>query len=359
MEVASSKEGKRKADGQPEAGQAKGAEPPGTETGARQGEGTGQHAGTSASKTPGQADPKQDGGKGRMKEATPEDVARLKDQVRAADPQERQKALEDLAELQQQAKDPNVRDLAKQALEETKGQQTGSAEPSKGNGSVDTNVKGNGNGQGTPDKAAAPPQGGNAQLGSKKGGDGPKGKIKGPNGTNGPRQAGPEDDPKANKADPRFAKRGGDLQLDELKKKLTPELLKKLKPNWTEQEQQEFLRYLRQGGSRPQDKRASNPLLPGLRQQAGAGPEPLPGRLRHQPVRQPAGLRPLPAPPEFRDAHRRFTSGGAGRGVALGGNVRRYCRSQGQWFLKPQGESSSPGGCGAPDPQGSKTRPGA
>jgi collagen type III alpha len=112
---------------------------------------------------------------------------------------------------------------------------------------------------------------------------------------------------RGSRSDPDLAGRLGNLQLEDLQKKLTPDVLKKL--NWTEKEREEFLRqaqayerWLAQQKRRADaDKRqGQGSLLPteGVRRVAPASP----------PSAQPLDSRRVPPPPEFSEAYRRFSS---------------------------------------------------
>jgi hypothetical protein len=114
-----------------------------------------------------------------------------------------------------------------------------------------------------------------------------------------------------------FARRGGVLQLEELKKKVTPDLLKQL--NWTEKDWQQFQEQARRyetARQKPQtlpgkDKiRSGSSLLPSTGpRQVGASPDARSDDL--------SGAQALP-PPEFREAQRIFTSRPEGTPAAPG-----------------------------------------
>jgi collagen type III alpha len=122
----------------------------------------------------------------------------------------------------------------------------------------------------------------------------------------------PEDDLRGSVRDPEAARRAGELHLEELKKKLTPDVLKRLK--WTEKDRDEFLKEARayqewlrlHGKDTGKEKLAGGQsVLPssGARE-VGPGVNPLRDPLD--------SLHVLP-PPEFRDAFRRFSSNPAGK----------------------------------------------
>jgi hypothetical protein len=117
-----------------------------------------------------------------------------------------------------------------------------------------------------------------------------------------------EEQPPGSPVNPAFSKRAGGLYLDELKKKLTPDMLRKL--NWSAQDRERFLkeaqayqeRLQRQGQSGSPDKLsgAGKSLLP------SSGPRQVgPGANR---LNDPLDSLHVQPPPEFRDSYRRFTS---------------------------------------------------
>jgi hypothetical protein len=272
-------------------------------------------------------------GEPKGKEPGLDRVSRLEEQLRRGDREQEKQAAEELSRLGKEARDPKVRQAADKALKQARQRQ----EPGQAKGSEgprDQAEQGRTKGEGGQGKAGGPPEPGQAR-GPQKGkeadtakGEGTGGKTetakkgqsrgKEPGGTLGGR-GGPEEPPRASPADPTFAKRAGDLQLDELKKKLTPDVLKKL--NWSEQDLQQFLKDARayKESSRAADK-ATGPdrLRGGGSALPGSGPRqvgPGAGQL-NDPL---DSLHVLP-PPEFRDAHRRFTSSPPAEGKSGRGN---------------------------------------
>jgi hypothetical protein len=250
-----------------------------------------------------------------------EDIARLKEELRR-DQQARDDALEELSRLKKEAKDVDVRDAAGQALEQARQQEPAHAKKGQGQ-----EREGQAKDQGSPNQAGGPPQTGQArddpgqkgkESGTAKGGEPgkadaqQKGQVKGrwPEGTlGGQRTAGQEDRPPPGyKIDPAFARRAGDLHLEELKKKLTPDVMKKL--NWTEKDRERFLKEARayQEWLRAQNKKAGSDKL------AGSGHSQLPGTGPRQvgegprPLIDPLDSLHVQPPPEFRDTYQRFTA---------------------------------------------------
>jgi collagen type III alpha len=114
---------------------------------------------------------------------------------------------------------------------------------------------------------------------------------------------GPENDARGSVADAEAARRAGELHLEELKKKLTPDVLKKL--HWTEKDRDEFLKQAREYQQWLQ-QHSKEKLSGGRSILPSSGARPV------GPAANPAqdsldSLHILP-PPEFRDALRRFSS---------------------------------------------------
>jgi hypothetical protein len=272
----------------------------------------------------------------------------------AKDPAERQAAQEalkklereaqanhdDLERLAKEANDPKVRKAAQDALDELnheaqaasntlpqpKKDGEASEEPSTKNGSeANTSpmpkVDGAKNDATTgkadtqkvdaqkPDAQKADPQKGDPQKADSPGAKAGNGKSPsgGKIGNSGPSGTGVSDDISKRDPDSEFNKRGGDLQLEDLKKRMTPETLKKL--GWSNEDWQRFLKdaenyqkALRnsQAGQGNMSKKGTTSQIPnaGIR------------RIDRDPNAPPEPLqvdRALP-PPEFREAQRQFTS---------------------------------------------------
>ncbi len=267
----------------------------------------------------------------RPEDATMEDIARLKERLERQG--QKEDAVDDLSRVRKEARDPKVRQAAEKALADAGVKPRVETGAAKGpNGSPEKVAKGapKNEGQGPPGSKTPP---GDARQGAgepgqqvgkgKDGGEGAPGKAvsKGaPKGTGngtpgGDRTAqargGFQDEPGGIEADAAAAKRAGDLQLEELKKKLTPEMRKTLK--WEQEDVDRFLR----------DARAYHERL--QQQEKVAGPDKLdaPGSRRNKswlpsvgtqqvgprtaPTRDPLEIgRSLP-PPEFREAQKLFT----------------------------------------------------
>jgi hypothetical protein len=257
------------------------------------------------------------------KEPSAADVARMNDQLRR-DQQELEDTLDELSRLAKEHKDPKVRKQAEDALKWAREQQRREAGQAKDGKGDDKVARGQPKGQGEPDQAGNPPPAGQArdQEGhegapakgepddGKKEGD-PRGQAKQgrwQQGTLGGQRANStEDQPPPWQVDAAAARRAGELYLEELRSKLTPDVLKKL--NWTQKDVDQFMKDARayQEAQRRQPRTpgkdklsGGTSLLPGqgLRQ-VGQGPNRLTDPLE--------SLHVLP-PPEFSDAHRRFTS---------------------------------------------------
>lgn len=284
---------------------------------------------------------------------TQEDVARLQKELQGKDRKAREQARQELKRIEREAKDPPVQQAAREALKQAEGDpkqpmekvdpntpltkdgpgkekgtpgsegvgkdktpgqevagkdtdpKKGTAENQKGKGE---NPLAKGDPQkGEPGKGPAQSQPGGTEEGkgqAQKGGKEP--------GQSGPGGQGASDDPKAQAPDASAARRGGDLSLEELKKKITPDILKKA--GLTERDWQQFLKnyqayedmrqkLARQAG--PKDTQRGDPsLLPGsglrkVSQTPNAKTDPL----------QTGTAQP---PPEFREYHRLFTSSPSG-----------------------------------------------
>jgi hypothetical protein len=190
---------------------------------------------------------------GDRKDASLDDVAKLREQLSDSDLRElAEKALE---KIKEQAQDPKVQQAAEKAIEEHKNDP---AQAKKGGPETA--------GDKTPGTKSDPKDGGAAGAKSAKSDSGPsKSKDNGPGKTGGTAKSDPkkpgsgnfgkdntgtvgEDDPgKASPVDDAAARRLGELQLetlkkqiDQLRKKFTPEVMKELK--WTDAQREDFLK---------------------------------------------------------------------------------------------------------------------
>jgi hypothetical protein len=260
------------------------------------------------------------------REPTLDEIAKLKDQLKQ--PAQRDQAARDLAQASKEAKDEKVRKAAEAALKDFKqDQRTDTARAKTDNGSSPNAVKSDTKTQGQPDKKGQPPATSQAKTGDTKGDNGatkgsgdsakneaitkaePKDDGTGVTGGSPKQSTGSHQiDPKGDAASAEHARRAGDLQLESLKKKLTPDVLKQLK--WTDEDLRRFLadarayqdQLRRQSQADAKQKQTQpggrSPLLPsvGLKKVDGTS----------NPV-DPLNLnRPAP-PPEFREAVERFS----------------------------------------------------
>ncbi len=125
-------------------------------------------------------------------------------------------------------------------------------------------------------------------------------------GGSGPNGQGPRDNLKPSIADKAF-ERGGDLQLDDLKKRMTPEMRKLI--GMSDEEWAQFLKEAQayeQRRARAQSNSKNEPTqkFGGPSQLQNTGPRQV-GGLPQQ--ANPASIGQAQAPPELRDAQRRFT----------------------------------------------------
>ncbi len=256
------------------------------------------------------------GEKGPGKAPTAEEIEKFAKDLAKKDPKIQEKAVEDLARAARNARDPKLRDAARKALDEAN-KMPMKAKDAKGSdpkiAKAESKDKGDGQGPGQ-----------EKSTNKKEVGDG-KGEIdsktpeiaktkKGDRAGNyGPNSEGMADDPKADDPDPNHAKRGGNLTLEDINnliKKGTFENRKKAKIS--EKEWQDLLK-------------ASQALDESLaREQANAGKN-NPGKSKGtssvfktfepskvgpalNPNVEPLNIGQYPAPPEFRDFQRRFTT---------------------------------------------------
>jgi hypothetical protein len=276
----------------------------------------------------------------QRQDATMEDVARLRESLKQGN--QKQQAADELSRIGKEARDAQVRQAAEDALKQAGAEasaQGSRPEPgqTKGDNSPPDKVaSGSAKGSGQPDKSGPPSANSNAKSGPPKN-DAGSDKGPGQSGKNDLAKGQPKDKGDVGGAPLRpgtgdfgdqyrrqagnqeFAGRGGVLQLEELKKKVTPDILKKL--NWTEQDWQRFQEQARryEAGLRRQQQaagkdkiRPGSSLLPSTSpRKVGTGTDPRADDLS-------AG-QALP-PPEFREAQRVFTSRPEGAAPAPGKN---------------------------------------
>ncbi len=267
---------------------------------------------------------------GPRREATKEDVARLEKELQR--PEQREDAAQELDELRRQAKDPEVKKAAEEALQRAGESARNGTGKAKGQQKSDNQVAKTGpTKQGPPEKGqqgeAGECKGGGEKEGeSGKGRDGgdptkqeatDKGQTKQGTQTAGNRTGkgtrGSDDNLKPNPVDEEAARRAGELQLENLKKKLQdPVVQKQLREkNWAQedidrflQQAREYQQWLRQNQQAASDEK---PLPPG----AGKNvlPSQAPRQVRQGPnaTRDPLNLGQALPPPEFRQAQRQFT----------------------------------------------------
>jgi hypothetical protein len=257
--------------------------------------------------------------------ATMDDVAKLNEALKRG----KEEAADDLARINKEATDPQVRKAAEEALKnagrqaKASGQEQSPGPGKKSDGRADLSGTKSPGDDHTPNKAGSSGKEDSAKA------DGQKSETgKGNSGAGGKPEAGKEqsgqrkqpggvplapgtgqfdDDPAKRPANDDFAGRGGMLQLEDLKSKVTPELLKKL--NWSDKDWQQFQAQARQyemSRKRQQQMagmektRAGSSLLP------STGPRKVDSTGEPRSDDLSAG-QALP-PPEFRDAQRAFTS---------------------------------------------------
>jgi hypothetical protein len=230
--------------------------------------------------------------------------------------QEAKANYEELSRLARDAKDGEVRKAAQDVLDKLDQQakanpQPGTQRPKSTQGTPQTGSKDrkqeNSN-QPAPTQAAesGAPKGregiGNGQ-GSKEADGQPGAKL----GNSGPGGKGASDDLSKDAPDSASAKRGGDLQLDDLKKRMTPETLKKL--GWSNEDWQRFLRDAEayQKSVRNRITPPTNPNRKGVASALPNAPVREVDRGQSNPLEILQADLALP-PPEFRDAQRQFTN---------------------------------------------------
>lgn len=268
-------------------------------------------------------DEKQTADAGRPK-ATADDVAKLEKQLQR--PEQREGAAQELDRIRRQAQDPNVQRAADKALKdagESERNETGKARPEQKPGSQVAKTQPKDSARGPKSDAGEAKGGGDKQVkddaGKGKGDGGGKQVADGKgttkrgtrpsSGTPGQGSSGFQDEVNPNPVDADAARRAGDLQLEDLRKKLTPEMLGKL--NWSKKDAERFLAEARsyQQWLRRQERRAADADPP----QPAKGPGQLgsvaPRAVNQGPgaTRDPLDLGQALPPPEFRRAQQNFT----------------------------------------------------
>jgi collagen type III alpha len=253
------------------------------------------------------------------REATARDVADLKEKLKRQDQAE--EALDELSRLAKEAKDPDVKKAAAEALaklgQEQNGPQPMVKEQKGPNGTAkDGKQEGTDNAKASEPKSGEPNKGGNQAKGQGDGNDPQEAKANSKSGDKpgnfGPGGKGATDDP--SKVDPiaEFAKRPGDLQLEKLKEVMTPEKLKKL--DWTPEQWQQFLKDARNYQDMLRRREAANKSS----NQKGAMSQIGSTAVRSVDGNPGAQVDPLqadraPPPPEFREPQRQFTTNPPGK----------------------------------------------
>jgi collagen type III alpha len=247
--------------------------------------------------------------------AAKEDIAKLIEKLNNQD--QAKEAVKELSRLAKEAKDPEVRKAAEEVLDKINKQAKASSDPipkdkKTSEGPAQAGPK-NGNQEGSEAaKADASKNGEATGKGAQDGKDPQKTKPGDQAGNFGEGGKGITDDitPKPPNAD--FAKRGSGMQLEDLKKRVTPEILKKL--NWSESDWQQFLKDAKayQERSNRQTMEVNGSKKKGQTSQLpGTGLRQIDGKPNEQ-VDTLQADRALP-PPEFRDAQRQFTTSPPGK----------------------------------------------
>lgn len=318
--------GKKLEDATPQAKQGKGPNDRETAQAKEGGSGKGPEEQAAQSRGPGERNPEAAKGPAQPPQATPEDLASLKKKLE--DPKQAEEAAQELSRLAKEAEDRKTREAAKEALQKD-GRGTGPGRAKEAPGAAKKNkesagvgksgdsgkgmgekmeptgpgqARGEGEGKKSDGKPGegkgegdAPESAKNDQAGSKAGHYGP-----------GARGIGDENHKKM-EATREFGGRGGDLQLDDLLKRLTPEARKKAGVG--EEEWRRFLQdaeaYRNWLARNPERAQGPDRLSGGTSKIGSSGPRTVQG--------SPSGLdpaaagRPLP-PPEYREAQRFFTT---------------------------------------------------
>jgi hypothetical protein len=252
-------------------------------------------------------------------EASSKDVDRLKEGLK--DAASRQNAAEALSRIAEEARDPQARKAAREALEQAAKQAKGqspsqqSGKPDSGAASAAKNENPSGQTGKPPEKTQSsstdqkPPNGDGQTAGNAtpKKSSPPQQKAENSGGLGQKPGQWDTGDNRPQAVNEDASRRGGVLQLEELRKKVTPELLKELK--WTPEDWQKFLEQARRyeaarNAKQPlTDKdriRSGSSLLPSVApRQVGTGPE-----SRSDVSNRGQAL----PPPEFREAQDIFTS---------------------------------------------------
>jgi hypothetical protein len=264
---------------------------------------------------------KKGSGQGDRKELNREEFDKLKEQLRSGDFKERDKAADELSKQREQTRDAQTRKEIEKELKEagrdpkqgtevahTKeksdaGQQAGKPGTEKNAGSSRQSPK-----EAAGAKSAKPESGSSAGTSRDKGkNDIENAQVKDRAGYGGKGTAGEEDEPALTENNPDFAKRAGDLQLEDLKK-VTPEMLKKL--NWSEKDWRDF-RTAFEAKRRQEQQHTAKPGSNPDKLQYGGGIFGQQGARKLQQNPQGKGgadLAPTHAPPGFEEAQRIFTS---------------------------------------------------
>jgi collagen type III alpha len=255
--------------------------------------------------------------------ATKEDVSKLAEALKSGD--QKQAAAEKLGKIASEGRDPQARKAAEEALKQAdaasaKASQSQEKKADQGNGSRDSSdaaqVKGEKQRDPAGQSSAKEPGGAGAKKKDpnvEKGAgtataDAKSGKQGGAGG--GSRTGDITDSQEKVQPQPvneEFARRGGVLQLEDLKKKVTPDILKKL--NWSDKDWQQFLDEARRYEAAQQKQ---PPLTAKDKLSSGPGVLPSTGPRQVRPGTDARSDdlstgRALP-PPEFREAQNTFTS---------------------------------------------------
>lgn len=255
---------------------------------------------------------------GEAKEPTPRDVANLEKDLKRKE--QAKEALDELQRIAKEAKDEKVRDAAKEAVDQFAKEMPPEAKDKGANG-PDTQAKADPKDGGEPGMGAVPPDAGKTKSGDPKGGDH---QAKGDTEAKNPPQAsskpgdrpggfgeggkGITDDIKPQDPLAEFTKRGGELQLDELKKRVTSDMLKEM--GWTDGDWKSFLKRAEKYNDwvRNTKKLAkTNPNQVGEKSVLPSfGPGEVVGKTGE--FNDPLNTGRAQPPPEFRDALRQFIS---------------------------------------------------
>lgn len=243
-------------------------------------------------------------GHGDPREATAQRVRQASKKL--TDPKEAAKAREELTRIAKEARDPNARKAAQEALDAAGRQAKTGPQPLLKDGNPNGSADGGKKVEQKTDAATAKAPGTGQEA------DGPKAQAKsgGTTGAVAPKARGTNDEAVGTKPNADFQKRAGNLQLDTLRERVTPETLKKL--GWSEQDWQQFLRDAAKYQVRAQEtarkipnQRGTGSLIPGASLRAvDANPSA---------ATDPLNIDSAPVPPEFRNAQRQFTTNPSGK----------------------------------------------